>query len=121
MAKIVFNASKHQIQVAAALAANAAQPAGMGWLHYVRDQLFTAQDMKVFWDGKDEFKADYVQGRCTKFGVWRAHSSIYGKQVNGFKWMTGYDTQPTYETWRHVYPTYEELLKVAGITDYKII
>jgi hypothetical protein len=128
MAKLLFNATREQIQKAAALAADKANPGpptSLGWLHFDNTHEFTPDEMKVFWnDKKDEFKADYVQGRCTKFAAWTMKGdfakAVYGDAVKGYDWMTGYETQEHYETWRNVYPTYADLLKAAGITDYKV-
>lgn len=121
MAKLIFNATKEQIQLAGALAATEAIPVGMGMLHYNPSHDFTAEEMKAYWTSDQEFEIDYAEGRCTKFGVWSAQHPVYGEETKGYKWMTGADTQPHYETWRTKYPTYEDLLRAAGITDMKRI
>lgn len=116
MSRILFNAKPKQIQVAAALAANAAIPIGMGLLHYDENHEFTADEMKIFWRNAAYFNADYVQGRCTKFWVRKPYQAIYGWQ-----WMTGYETQADYETWYGKYATYKDLLEAAGITKMEVI
>lgn len=121
MAKLVFNASRKQIQKAAALAANHAMPVGLGMLQYDPQREFTEKDMESFWIGKNELRVDYAQGRCTKFGVWKADQRFYDDDISGYEWMTGADTQPDYETWFTEYPTYEDLLRKAGITDMRRI
>lgn len=122
MAKIVFNATENQILTAAALAANEAEAQGMGFLHYRPDTTFTPDDMKDYLTkgGQYFINCDYVQGRCTKFAVWPIHKWDK-KQYKGYKYMTGYETQDHYETWRTKYPTYADLLQAAGITDYKVV
>lgn len=127
MSKTYFNATKDQILTAAALAANEAMPQGLGHLHYDADRKFTAEDMKPYLIEKkhltgpsiQKLDCDYVQGRCTKFSVWRPFG--FAEEPKGYKYVTGYETQDHYETWRTKYPTYVDLLKAAGITDYKVV
>jgi hypothetical protein len=127
MAKTYFNATKEQILKAAALAANAAIPAGLGYLHYKSEKVYGPEDMKRYLIEKkhltgpsiETLDCDYVDGRCTKFKVWRPFG--FAEEPKGFKFVTGYETQPTYETWFTKYPTYVELLKAAGITDWRVV
>lgn len=123
MAKLIFNATKEQIQLAGALAANEAEPVGLGMLHYRPEHEFTPEEMEAYWidDKKDHFQIDYAEGRCTKFSVWKADQLFHSDDVSGYEWMTGADTQSDYETWNSEYPTYEDLLRAAGITDMKRI
>lgn len=114
---LIFNATKEQIQLAGALAADAASPVGMGIMQYQADHDFTAKEMKQFWSDR-EFHIDYAQGRCVKMRVWPADERFY-KDTDGYEWMTGYPTRSDYETWNGKYPTYEDLLRAAGITDIK--
>lgn len=60
MARVVFKATKEQIELACALAANAALPAGLGWLQYDANQKFDAKFFNATERGID---LGYVQGR----------------------------------------------------------
>lgn len=120
MARIFFNATRDQIQFAGALAANAAEAVGLGLLHYRPEHEFTAKEMADYWIDDREFKIDYAEGRCTKFAVWTPRS-VFSDEDHGKKWMTALETNPDYETWCHKYPTYEDLLRAAGITDMKVV
>jgi hypothetical protein len=117
MAKTVFNATKEQLRQMAALAANAALPVGLGLIHFQPDKEYTADDMKRYED-REGIDCDYVDGRCTKLRVWRPYEREYAKK---YRYMTGYETQPTYETWFTKYPSYVELLKAAGVTDFLVV
>lgn len=128
MTQIIFNATQRQILTAAALAANEAQPQGNGFLHYDPTVTYTPDMMLPYWnndEGRSIINCDYVDGRATKFAVWRnaGWAATEPKRFlkGGYRFRTGFETQDHYETWRVKYPTYEDLLKAAGITDYKVV
>lgn len=122
MSKTVFKATKDQILKMAALAANESLPVGLGHLHYDPDRVFTPEDMEEFYDKRNGIRLDYVQGRCLKLSVWRndEFNSLFA-QTKKYPWITGAETQEHYETWRHKYPSYIDLMDAAGITEYQVV
>ena len=87
-----------------ALAANASQPMGMGFLHYQETE-YTAEDMGEKIEG--ELYLDYFHGRMVKFGVDKVDENTY--QVRSM------DPQYDYQSWCSTYPTVRALVEASGM------
>lgn len=98
-----FKATEEQIKQIAANAVNASSPMGMGFIH-ATDKKFTPDEFEIPETGT--FSLDYVQGRMVKLTLWNKDGV----------WKTP-DRAPDieYQSWMKKYPTYEALVKSAGV------
>ena len=94
-----ITATEEQIKQIAANAVNAAEPMGLGFLHYT-PKTFEAKDFEC---GKDGLFLDYVEGRMTKLYI-----SRIGKNLWEFRDGAA---QIDYQSWAEKYPTYLDLIE----------
>jgi hypothetical protein len=109
-----FKATDEQVKAIAALACNAAQPVGAGWIHYQANRLFTTADFKIetYNTLPRELSLDYVQGRQGKLCI------VEDAGIPGIWIITrGDNPHPEYQSWCHRYPTEEAIIKAAGIAE----
>jgi hypothetical protein len=93
-----ITATEEQIKQIAANAVNAAEPMGLGFLHYT-PKVFEAKD---FTCEKKGLFLDYVEGRMTKLNIRR----------EGDEWEFPSGTpRVDYQSWCIKYPTYADLIK----------
>jgi len=100
---MLIEATDEQVKTMGALAANASEPMGMGFLHYDGGTTFKPEDFKLDPRG---FFPDYVQGRMVKLRMWR-------KGPNS--WEIPDEARPDYESWCGKYPSYTDLARAAGV------
>lgn len=100
-----FSATEEQLREVAALAYNASQPMGMGFLHY-RPGDVKGSDLGHI-DVARGLDFDYVQGRMMKLSIFKVGDHFE---------TPAEEPRSDYQSWARRYPTYEALLAAAGIT-----
>lgn len=104
MSTIRFKATDDQAKEIAAKAINASLPAGMGFLHYNPNSIFTAKDVPTY---KGAIHIDYVQGRMVKLYMEKDKDGVWG--IHG-------EPNSEYQSWVQKYPSYFDLVcSVEGV------
>jgi len=107
---IKFKATTEQLQALYALLYNASAPMGLGHLHYNPDTMLPEQ---VTVEVEKGFYMDYVKGRMVKF-------MCRGTQEPGTYTTNSDRPRADYQSWCYEYPTVQDALKAAGITDIQV-
>lgn len=104
-----FKATPEQMRKIAVLAVNASVPMGMGHLHY-RPTTYTEKDISDTDEEivRDGISIDYFYGRMTKLRISARGDGVYE--------VADRPPHPEYQSWVSKYPTYEALLKAAGVS-----
>ena len=108
---IEFKASGDEIRQLAVNAINASSPVGMGIIDY-KDKTYTAANLGALFTVHGHVHIDYFEGRMVKLVIRLVGQALYQMRD---------DLRADYETWMPTYPTVPDLLKSAGITEYRII
>jgi len=103
-----FKATEEQLTKIVLNAVNASAPVGLGRLQYTPGDL-TAKDLNIEFTKLSFLSFDYVQGRMVKLHI---------KKVE-HEWELPDDDffppNPEYQSWAAIYPTYQALLRSAGV------
>lgn len=97
-----IKATDEQVQKMCALATQASQPVGMGFLHYDGGTLFGPSDFLI--PPRRVVYLDYVQGRMVKLTM---------REVEPGIWEASDPISADYESWIRAYPSYAELAAAA--------
>ena len=87
-----------QVKQMAAVAINASQPMGMGFLQFNPKEVATSVDVEIH---RNSLHVDYHGGRMVKF---HAH------RIEAGKWSFADELRPDYQSWCHKYHSYTDLL-----------
>ncbi len=98
-------ATDEQIATMAANAVSAAQPAGMGILHFKPGSVGPERFAAAVASGS--VSLDYVDGRMTKLHL--------SRDTDGEWKIPDHNPNPEYQSWCRKYPTYRALAESAGI------
>lgn len=103
---ITFTATDEQVREVLANAVNASIPMGLGHLHYDGSYKFSPDDFLE----TNYLSLDYVQGRMVKLHIQDKGDGVY-------RIFDSAGPRADYQSWVTRYPTYENLLASAGITN----
>lgn len=109
MTYLRFKATVDQLQTIAAAVTNAAEPVGLGILHF-KDQRYLPNQFNAT-TGKS-FHIDYVEGRMVKLNIFFVECETYEIQK---------EIRSDYQSWKRVFPDCTFLLAACGIHDYEVI
>ncbi len=101
---IRFRATDEQVTQMAANAVNASSPAGLGYLHFKGDHVFTADEFKESVTERG-LSLDYVEGRMTKLNIRRLDNDL---------WEGWDEPRSDCQSWAYKYPTLSLLVVSAG-------
>ena len=96
-----FKATEDQVKQMAANAVNAAQPVGLGVLHFENKE-YGPEQFKIINGG---LYLDYVAGRMTKLAI---------RNVGTDRWEIGGEPRVDYQSWAVKYPSNKALIESVG-------
>ena len=111
----VFNATEDQLFALCENAFKNSKPVGYGALQFKPGHQFERSWIVFI---RDYLNLDYVMGRMVKITIKKIkHKSGYAYSINS---RAKFDEKPDpeYQSWCHKFPTYDDLFKASGITEY---
>jgi hypothetical protein len=103
---IIFKATEEHLLEIGALAVNAAEPVGMGYLHYVEGD-YKPEDLRENLEKDGSLYIDYFRGRITK---------LYIQKIQNETYRTRNDLNTEYQSFGKLYKDFKALIDtVEGI------